>query len=88
MVRDLDGCIYIRVKDGGFLAGGFEPMARPVYEDGSLPLSFDQSQLPADWDHAAPLLEQMVHRLPLLSEAALEKLCNGPEAFSPDCKWV
>ena len=87
-VRDMDGHIYIRVKDGAYLSGGFEPMARPVFEDGSLPLSFDDSTLDVDWDHVTPLLEQMALRLPNLRTALLEKLCNGPESFSPDCKWV
>lgn len=26
--------------------------------------------------------------MPMLTEATLEKLYNGPEAFSPDCKWI
>lgn len=30
----------------------------------------------------------MLHRIPSLGNAVLEKLCNGPEAFSPDCKWI
>ena len=88
VIRDLDGHIYIREKDGRFLAGGFEPLAKPVFEDGSLPVSVDESQLEVDWDHFAPMLQQMVHRMPSLGEQVLDKLCNGPEAFSPDCKWV
>ena len=30
----------------------------------------------------------MLHRIPSLGDAVLERLCNGPEAFSPDCKWI
>lgn len=30
----------------------------------------------------------MLHRMPSLGDAVLERLCNGPEAFSPDCKWI
>ena len=30
----------------------------------------------------------MLHRIPTLQNATLEMLCNGPEAFSPDCKWI
>jgi pyruvate dehydrogenase phosphatase regulatory subunit len=44
--------------------------------------------LPEDWDHFHILLEQMLHRVPSLGDAVLERLCNGPEAFSPDCKWI
>lgn len=44
--------------------------------------------LPEDWDHFHVLLEQMLHRVPSLGTAVLDRLCNGPEAFSPDCKWI
>lgn len=44
--------------------------------------------LPEDWDHFHVLLEQMLHRVPSLGSAVLDRLCNGPKAFSPDCKWI
>ncbi|KAI5700708.1 hypothetical protein M8J75_002244 [Diaphorina citri] len=30
----------------------------------------------------------MLHRVPSLGAAELDQLTNGPEAFSPDCKWI
>jgi pyruvate dehydrogenase phosphatase regulatory subunit len=60
VVRDLDGHVYFRVQNGCVLAGGFEPLAKPVFEDGALPLSVEDSRLEVDWDHFAPMLEQMV----------------------------
>lgn len=50
--------------------------------------SMDKRFLPEDWDHFHILLEQMLHRIPSLGNAVLERLCNGPEAFSPDCRWI
>lgn len=47
-----------------------------------------ERELPADWDHFHVLLEQLLKRVPSLRNASLERLCNGPEAFSPDCKWI
>ena len=47
-----------------------------------------ERNLPEDWDHFHVLLEQMLHRIPALGDVRLERLCNGPEAFSPDCKWI
>ena len=88
VVRDLDGHVYIRVKDGCYLSGGFEPIAKPVFEDGSLPLTFEESTLEVDWDHFAPMLNQTIERIPGMKQAVLMKLCGGSEAFSPDCKWV
>lgn len=35
VVRDPDGYIYLRERDGCILAGGFEPIAKPVYEEES-----------------------------------------------------
>lgn len=88
VVRDLDGHIYFRENDGCLLAGGFEAKAKPAYEDGDIPPSIAERKLPADWDHFHPLLEELLHRIPSLKEATLERLSNCPEAFSPDCKWI
>ncbi|XP_046665146.1 pyruvate dehydrogenase phosphatase regulatory subunit, mitochondrial isoform X1 [Homalodisca vitripennis] len=111
VVRDLDGQVYVREHDGSLLAGGFEPVAKPAYEDGSIPLKMmdlniglkpkkkrdvDYAEgdspvervLPEDWDHFHVLLEQLLHRVPRLGSAVLHKLTNGPEGFSPDCKWI
>ncbi|XP_054274258.1 pyruvate dehydrogenase phosphatase regulatory subunit, mitochondrial isoform X2 [Macrosteles quadrilineatus] len=88
VMRDLDGQVYLRQHDGCLLAGGFEPIAKPAYEDGSVPYSMVERVLPEDWDHFHVLLEQLLHRVPRLGSAVLHKLTNGPEAFSPDCKWI
>lgn len=88
VLRDQDGYIYIRENNGRFLAGGFEPVAKPAFEDGKIPASSKERSLPEDWDHFHILLEQLLHRVPSLGAATLDRLCNGPEAFSPDCKWI
>ncbi|KAF7265881.1 hypothetical protein GWI33_020628 [Rhynchophorus ferrugineus] len=88
VVRDQDGHIYFRENNGRLLAGGFEPIAKPAFEDGKIPSSVAERQLPEDWDHFHVLLEQLLHRVPTLGTAVLDRLCNGPEAFSPDCKWI
>lgn len=36
-VRDLDGYVYFRENNGRLLCGGFEPSAKPAFEDGVLP---------------------------------------------------
>ncbi|KAL0271652.1 UNVERIFIED_CONTAM: hypothetical protein PYX00_008677 [Menopon gallinae] len=87
-VRDLDGHIYFRENNGRLICGGFEPEAKPAFDDEVLPDTSSLRTLPEDWDHFHLLLEQMLHRLPTLADAVLEKLCNAPESFSPDCKWI
>lgn len=37
MVRDQDNHIYFRENDGCLMLGGFEPVAKPAFEDGLLP---------------------------------------------------
>ncbi|XP_048507943.1 pyruvate dehydrogenase phosphatase regulatory subunit, mitochondrial isoform X2 [Athalia rosae] len=88
VIRDLDGYTYFRENNGRLLAGGFEPVAKPAFENGIIPGNATERFLPEDWDHFHVLLEQMLHRVPSLGNARLERLCNGPEAFSPDCKWI
>ncbi|XP_011309065.1 pyruvate dehydrogenase phosphatase regulatory subunit, mitochondrial [Fopius arisanus] len=88
VVRDLDGYVYFRENNGRILAGGFEPLAKPAFEDGRIPETIAERVLPEDWDHFHVLLEQILHRVPALGDIELERLCNCPEAFSPDCKWI
>ncbi|XP_063987636.1 pyruvate dehydrogenase phosphatase regulatory subunit, mitochondrial [Diachasmimorpha longicaudata] len=88
VIRDVDGYVYFRENSGRILAGGFEPMAKPAFEDGKIPENIAERVLPEDWDHFHVLLEQILHRVPALGDVQLERLCNCPEAFSPDCKWI
>ncbi|CAG9136949.1 unnamed protein product [Plutella xylostella] len=86
VVRDPDGYIYLRERDGCILAGGFEPVAKPVYEEEIL--SQASRCVGEDWDQFHVLLQELLKRVPSLSQATLHRLCNGLEAFSPDCKWI
>lgn len=40
VVRDLDGHVYFRENNGRLLCGGFEPEAKPAFEDEKLPGRF------------------------------------------------
>lgn len=45
VIRDPDGYIYLRERDGCILAGGFEPIAKPVLEDESKSLDTGWQQV-------------------------------------------
>ena len=60
VVRDPDGYVYFRENEGRFLAGGFEPKAKPAYMDDELPEK--RAELVEDWDHFHLLLENLLHR--------------------------
>jgi len=86
VVRDPDGFVYFRENEGRFLAGGFEPKAKPAYMDDELPEK--RAELAEDWDHFHLMLENLLHRVPTMKNAILERLSNGAEAFSPDGQWI
>ncbi|KAF4522257.1 hypothetical protein B566_EDAN011953 [Ephemera danica] len=88
VVKDEDGYIYLRENEGRLMAGGFELVSKPAFEDGTIPDKAAEQNSSPDWDHFHVLLEQMIQRFPMLGEAQLERLCNAPEAFSPDSKWL
>ena len=60
VVRDPDGFVYFRENEGRFLAGGFEPKAKPAYMDDELPEK--RAELAEDWDHFHLMLENLLHR--------------------------
>jgi pyruvate dehydrogenase phosphatase regulatory subunit len=92
VVHDPDAHIYFREDEGRFLIGGFEPVAKPQdIED--LPTVKGRGEgrgrdLAVDWDHFHILLEGVLHRVPAMGGAILEKLTNGPEPFAPDGNWI
>lgn len=83
VLRVPDECAYYKEDAGKMLLGAFEPKAKPWGMDGiSEDFCFDQ--LPEDFDHFEPILEQAVNRLPLLGDAGIHTFFNGPESFTPD----
>ncbi len=82
-LSDHDNSLYIRDDSGGLLVGCFEPMGKPI-KPGVLDANFEFGLLAEDWDHFQPMMENALHRLPVLEEAEVKMLVNGPESFTPD----
>ena len=70
--------LYIRDDSGGLLVGCFEPMGKPIDPEHLGP-NFAFQLLPEDWDHFEPMMENTLHRLPVL-ETAEKMLLNSPKA--------
>ncbi|MEP4152501.1 MAG: FAD-binding oxidoreductase, partial [Lentilitoribacter sp.] len=83
VLRVPDECAYYKEDAGKILLGAFEPNAKPWGMDG-IPENFEFDQLPEDFDHFEPILEQAINRLPMLAEAGIHTFFNGPESFTPD----
>lgn len=86
VLRVPDECTYYKEDAGKMLVGAFELKAKPWGMNGiSEDFCFDQ--LPEDFDHFAPILEQAVNRMPMLETAGIHTFFNGPESFTPDDRY-
>ncbi len=86
-LSDHDAHLYIRDDSGGLLIGCFEPMGKPIDPD-RLGEDFSFQLLPEDWDHFEPMMSYAMHRLPVLEQAEVKILLNGPESFTPDGSFM
>ena len=84
VLRDHDKCAYYREDAGSLLVGAFEPKARPWGVAG-IPEDFCFDELPGHFEEQLmPVLEDAMHRVPLLADVGWRKFFCGPESFTPD----
>jgi 4-methylaminobutanoate oxidase (formaldehyde-forming) len=86
-MRDPSLLVYFRGESGGLVAGGYERNPAPWGLDG-IPADFNSKLLPPDWERFSPLMENAVIRVPMLEDAEVIQLINGPEAFTPDGEFI
>ena len=82
-LSDHDRHLYIRDDSGGLLVGCFEPFGKAIDPE-RLGDDFAFQLLPEDWDHFEPMMMNALHRLPVIGDAGVRMLLNGPESFTPD----
>ncbi len=87
VVRDLDSGIYLKGDAGRLVLGMFERNAR-VWDPASVDAGADFLEFPEDWDHAEPMLEAGIRRVPAMAELGISRFMNGPESFTPDTRQV
>jgi 4-methylaminobutanoate oxidase (formaldehyde-forming) len=85
VLRDPYHLFYLREEVRGFLIGGFEVQPQAWAVDG-VPWDFTQKLLPPDWALFDPIMEGAIRRIPLLAQAELMHLVNGPEGITPDSR--
>ncbi len=49
---------------------------------------FRRLEFPEDWDHAEPMLEAGIRRVPVLQEFGISRFMNGPESFTPNTRQI
>ncbi len=87
VLRDADGHIYLREREGDLVMGGFEPVAKPRPVE-SIPTSFAFSLFDEDWAQFRVFIENAHLRVPCLVGAEVKQLLNGPESFTPDTRYL
>ena len=86
LLRDVDSSYYLRQEKFGFNLGPYEENCRAHWVDDQDPMPADFSfQLwPDDIDRISWHIEDAMARVPLLGEAGMSRVINGPIPYAPD----
>ena len=78
-----DDQLYGREEVGGIMVGSLDDHAVPL-STSQLPQNFSFALLSERWDQFEPYMATAMRRFPLLRNAGIKMLLNGPESFTPD----
>jgi 4-methylaminobutanoate oxidase (formaldehyde-forming) len=82
-LRDPDRGFYLKPDVGALAMGGWEPNTKPWGLDG-IPAGFGRELFPGDMERFEQILLPAAERLPILGEAGIRTLINGPIPVSAD----
>ena len=86
-LRDPDRLTYFKEEVGALVMGGYEPNPIPWAING-IPRPFQFQLLDSDFEHFSPMMESATARVPVLANAGVNQLINGPESFTPDGTFI
>jgi len=86
-LRDPDNLVYFREEVGGLCMGGYERHPAAWALDG-VPADFNGKLLAPDWPRFAEIMDGAVRRVPAIGDAGINRMINGPEAFTPDNEFI
>ncbi len=85
MLRDPDDSYYLRQERHGLLLGPYEhKLAKPRWTNGDMPDDFSFQLFPDDLERLESYVEKACARVPILGEAGIIKVINGPIPYAPD----
>jgi glycine cleavage system aminomethyltransferase T/glycine/D-amino acid oxidase-like deaminating enzyme len=87
VVRDPDNLVYFRPESGGLMVGGFERHPVPWGLNG-IPVDFNLRLLAPDWPRFGEIMPGAIRRLPVMADAGVARMVNGPDAFTPDGEFI
>ncbi len=82
-VIDFEAEIYMRQERQGLLLGSYERAGVP-WSPEVTPWDFGQDLLPNDLERIAPSVALAAEHFPILGNAGVRKVVNGPFTFAPD----
>ncbi|MFV2037946.1 MAG: FAD-dependent oxidoreductase, partial [Hyphomicrobiales bacterium] len=86
LLRDVDSSYYLRQEKTGFNLGPYERDCRAhwVSPDDPMPEDFSFQLFGDDLDRLEWYMEDAMERVPLLGQAGISKVINGPIPYAPD----
>ena len=86
LLRDVDSSYYLRQEKGGLNLGPYERNCRAhwVTPDDPMPEDFSFQLYPDDLERLEWYIEDAMARVPLLEQAGISKVINGPIPYAPD----
>ena len=82
-LRDPDVPFYLRREGNGLLVGPYESDCKAWSPDG-VAWDWAQQDLPADLERIQEYILNLMDRVPILQDAGLKHICNGPITYTPD----
>lgn len=87
LFRDPDKVMTLR-EDNGQFSIGFNETDTKLFAPDGVPDDFAFDELPPDWDAMMPYFENAASRVPLLNEVGIRLFLCGPEAATPDTRYL
>ena len=86
-MRDPDLLVYYKPDGPGLLIGGYEPDTLPFGLDG-VPVPFQRQLLEPNFDRFEQLATLAAQRTPVVEQAGIRTMINGPIPYSADADFV
>ena len=86
-MRDPDLLVYYKPDGPGLLIGGYEPDTLPFGHEG-VPVPFRRQLLEPNFDRFEQLATLAAKRTPVIEEAGIRTMINGPIPYSADADFV
>ncbi len=83
LLRDPDVSYYLRQERQSLILGPYERRARAHWLEG-IPEDFSYKLFADDLERAEPYIEAACARVPVLAQAGIRRVVNGPIPYSPD----